>query len=328
MPMRARGGSITILSKPLARTNALTAAILGPCKRFSASSGASGLRMPSPPGGSWKSVGITILMRSGSTHTEAPELDCLGDRLEADPAARVARQSETQHAEVEILLDVGRIDHRDHRGGEHLLALVRQGRGLAAMIVARQRDDAAMRRGAGGIAVLQHVHRAVDTWALAVPDREHAIDGGAGEQVDLLRAPHRCRRQVLVEARLEVDVVLLQVTLRGPQRVVVHAQRRAAIAGDEAAGIEAGGKVALALHHGQAHQRLDAGEVDATLVESVAVFQRVVAENEGNGNGAHRGRPSGSGGVNGRLSGPSIAGRTAPGKGRTSPRPGRISRPH
>jgi hypothetical protein len=30
------------------------------------------LRMPSPTGGSWKSVGITIWMRSGSTHTEAP----------------------------------------------------------------------------------------------------------------------------------------------------------------------------------------------------------------------------------------------------------------
>ena len=29
--------------------------------------------MPSPPGGSWKSVGIMILMRSGSTHTEAPD---------------------------------------------------------------------------------------------------------------------------------------------------------------------------------------------------------------------------------------------------------------
>ena len=76
MPMRAfvpvSVGSITVRSKPLARTNAFTAAIFGPCRRRSASSGGSGLRMPSPPGGSWKSVGITIWMRSGSTHTEAP----------------------------------------------------------------------------------------------------------------------------------------------------------------------------------------------------------------------------------------------------------------
>ena len=59
-------------SKPLARTKARTAAIFGPCRRFSASSGGSGQRMSSPPGGSWKSVGMTILMRSGSTQTEAP----------------------------------------------------------------------------------------------------------------------------------------------------------------------------------------------------------------------------------------------------------------
>ena len=151
------------------------------------------------------------------------------------------------------------------------------------MVVAGQRDHAAMRRGAGGIAVLQHVHRAVDAGALAVPDREHAIDGGAGEQVDLLRAPHRGGGEVLVEAGLEVDVVFLEVPLRRPQRVVVHAERRAAITRDEAAGVEPGGEVALALHHRQAHQRLDAGEIDAALVEPVAVFQGVVAENEGDG---------------------------------------------
>ena len=73
MPIRALGGSITVLSKPLARTNALTAAIFGPCSRFSASSGGSGLRMPRPPGGSSKSVGMLMRMRSGSTHTEAPD---------------------------------------------------------------------------------------------------------------------------------------------------------------------------------------------------------------------------------------------------------------
>ena len=128
-------------------------------------------------------------MRSGSTQTEAPTLDGLGDRLEADPAARVARQREAEEAEVEILLHVAGIEHRDHRGGEDLLALVRQGRGLAAMVVAGQRDHAAMRRGAGGVAVLAARRRAVDARALAVPDAEHAIDRGAGEQVDLLRCP-------------------------------------------------------------------------------------------------------------------------------------------
>jgi hypothetical protein len=204
----------------------------------------------------------------------------LRDRLEADPAARVARQREAQDAEVQVLLDSRRIDHGNHRGGKDLLALMRQGRGLRAVIVAGEHDDAAMRRGAGRIAVLQHVHRAVDARALAVPDGEHAIDGGAGEQVDLLRTPDGRGAQVLVEAGLEVDVVFLEVLFRAPQRVVIHAERRAAITGDEAAGVEAGLEVALALHHRQADQRLDAGEVDAALVEAVAVLERVVTEDE------------------------------------------------
>ena len=78
------------------------------------------------------------------------------------------------------------------------------------MVVAGERDHAAIARGAGGVAVLEHVGRAVDAGTLAVPDAEHAIDLGAGEQVDLLAAPHRGRGEVLVEAGLEVDVVLLR----------------------------------------------------------------------------------------------------------------------
>ena len=90
-----------------------------------------------------------------------------------------------------------------------------------------------------------------------------------------------------------------------------------------------GGVIALALHHGQAHQRLDAGEIDAALVEPVAVFQSVVAENERNGcdGGTHRGRPSDSGGVNGRLSAASIAGRAVSGKGHEGLPPIQISLP-
>ena len=268
-------------SKPLARTKARTAAIFGPCRRFSCSSGASGLRMPSPPGGQLEVGRHHDLDALGIDPHRGAAFHGLGDRLEADPAARVARHREAQDAEVEIFLDRRRIDDRDHRRGEHLLALVRQGRGLAAMVVAGERDHAAILRGAGGIAVLQHVHRAVDARALAVPDAEHAIDRGAREEVGLLAAPHRGRREVLVEAGLEVDVVLFQVALRAPQRVVVHAERRAAVARDEAAGVEPRLEVALALHHRQAHQRLDAGQVDAALVQPVAVFQRIVAKDEG-----------------------------------------------
>ena len=73
----------------------------------------------------------------------------------------------------------------------------------------------------------------------------------AGEQVDLLRAPDRGRGQVLVDAGLEHDVVLLEELLGAPQRLVEPAQRRAAVAGDEAGGVQPRREVALALHHRQ-----------------------------------------------------------------------------
>ncbi len=193
--------------------------------------------------------------RSGAFHR-------LRDRLEADPATRVARQREAEDAEVEIILQGGWVDDRHQRCGHYLFALMRQGRGLAAVVVAGQRQHAAVARGAGGIGMLQGIDRAVDAGALAVPDAEHAIDLGARKQPDLLAAPHRGRREILVEAGHEGDVVLLQERFRAPQRVVVHAERRAAIARDEARGVEAGGAVAFTLQHRQPHQRLHARQVD------------------------------------------------------------------
>src|SRR6185437_15310032 len=102
------------------------------------------------------------------------------------------------------------------------------------------------------IGVLERIDRAVDARPLAVPDAEHAIDLGAGKQPDLLATPDRGRGKVLVQAGNESDVLGLQERLRAPQRVVVHAKWRAAVAGDETGGVEAGGAVAFALQHGQA----------------------------------------------------------------------------
>ena len=61
--------------------------------------------------------------------------------------------------------------------------------------------------------------------------------------------------------------------LRAPQRLVEAAERRAAIAGNEAGGVEPGALVALALQHQQADQRLRAGEEDAAALERVLVVE-------------------------------------------------------
>src|SRR5208283_264773 len=124
------------------------------------------------------------------------------------------------------------------------------GRGLRAVVVAGERDRAALGRNAGEVGVAQRVARAIDAWPLAVPNSEHTIDGRAGKVGQLLGAPDRGRGQILIETRAEDDVVLLEQRRRAPKLDVVATQRRAAIAGDVAAGVEARRRVAQALLDG------------------------------------------------------------------------------
>ena len=113
------------------------------------------------------------------------------------------------------------------------------------MVVAGHDQHAAGAGGAGVVAVAEGVTGAIHAGALAVPDREDAIDLGALEQVDLLAAPDGSRGHVLVDARLEADVVALEKALGLPELLVVAAERRAPVSGDEAAGVEAGGVIAI-----------------------------------------------------------------------------------
>ncbi len=200
-------------------------------------------------------------------------LDGFADRLEADPAAGIARQREAIDAEIEIVLEGRRIDDRHQCRRKHLLALVRQRRGLAAVVVTGERQHAAMPRRAGRIGMFQCVDRAINAGTLAIPDAEHAIDLGARKQADLLATPDGGRGEVLVQPGNESDIMCLQERFGAPQRVVIHAERRAAVAGDEARGVETGRAIAFALQHRQSHQRLDAGQVDPFGLKAVLVVQ-------------------------------------------------------
>ena len=67
--------------------------------------------------------------------------------------------------------------------------------------------------------------------------------------------------------------------VRGALELVVEpAERRAAIAGDVARGVEPGAAVALVLHQRQPHQRLIAGDEHAALRQVVLVVERDVIE--------------------------------------------------
>ena len=130
-------------------------------------------------------------------------LDDFGERGEADPVAREARQRPAVEAELEVLGDVGRRQHRHVPRLHRRVALVRHRRRDAAVVVAGDDEDAAVRRRAVGVAVLERVAGAVDARTLAVPHREHAVGGALGIGLDPLRAEHRGRAELLVDRRQE-----------------------------------------------------------------------------------------------------------------------------
>ena len=66
---------------------------------------------------------------------------------------------------------------------------------------------------------------------------------------------------------------------RGAEKLAVEtAQRRAAIAGDIAGGVEAVAPVQLFLHEAEPHQRLEAGDEDVGVAEVVFVVELDVAQ--------------------------------------------------
>jgi hypothetical protein len=195
--------------------------------------------------------------------------------FDADPAAGETRQRETVEAVVEKLLDAGGAEDRHHRVEQREFRLMRHGRGLSAMIVARHHQHAAMLGGACRIGVAHHIARAVDTGTLAVPDAEDAVIGALAAHLGLLRAPERGGGKVLVDAGMEFDVVRIEPLRRAHEGLIDAADRRAAIAGDIARRVEPGAPVELLLHQRQAHHGLRPGDMHPRLREIVFVVEAI-----------------------------------------------------
>ena len=124
------------------------------------------------------------------------------------------------------------------------------------MVVAHEHHDAAMLGRAGDIGVAEHVAAPVDARALAVPDGEDAVILALPAHLGLLAAPYRGRRQVLVEARFENDVVGIEKCFGAGELLVEPAERRTAVARHEPRRVQPGAPVALVLHHGGADNGL------------------------------------------------------------------------
>ncbi len=136
--------------------------------------------------------------------------DHVGHALEADPAARVARQRKAVEPEVEVFLDRGRKQNGHAEVDQRGIALVRQRRGARAVVVAAEHQHPAVARTARVVAVLQRIAGAVHPRPLAVPHREDPVPGRLADVLHLLRTPHRGGREILVDAGLEMHVVLVR----------------------------------------------------------------------------------------------------------------------
>src|SRR4051794_23445714 len=162
-----------------------------------------------PPSGMWKSSGSTMSTRSGSTNTllDDSTISWIVFMPDQTPAKRLIANACSPMSRMSCTLD------GKNTGSPQALkmwSLWCRGAALRDVVVAGQRDHAAVLRGAGHVGVLEHVGAAVHPRALAVPDAEHAVELlRLRVQVELLRAPHRGRAELFVDARLEHDVLRL-----------------------------------------------------------------------------------------------------------------------
>ena len=207
-------------------------------------------------------------------------LDGFGDGFESDPHARVAGQREAVQAVVQVLGDIRRVQPRHHEREKRDVGLMRHRRRHATVVVTGNNEHAASRGAAVGVAVLECIAGAIDARALAVPHAEHAIDLSGRVCLDLLRTEHGSCGKVFVDGRQEFDTVLCKKGLRAPEFEVDHAERRAAVAADEAGRIEAGSRIHGALHERNADERLRAGQQDASRLAAIAVDEFIVVEHD------------------------------------------------
>ena len=144
---------------------------------------------------------------------------------------------------------------------------------MRAVVVAGDRENAAVFVRAAHVGAMQGVTRAVHAGPLAVPHAVDAIDLRARKSIEFLRAVQHGGREVLVHSGLEPDGVLLHQRLLRPQFPIQAAQGRSAIAGNERSGVAAGRLVQSPLLQQQSQQRLDARQQHRLIQIGKARFQ-------------------------------------------------------
>jgi hypothetical protein len=121
--------------------------------------------------------------------------------------------------------------------------------------------------------VPQGVGGAVEAGCLAVPDADHAVAGRLADDRCQLGALHGVGAELLVDVGPEHHAVLVEQRGLPLQFEVIAGQRRALVAGDQRPGVPVVLEVEPVLLDRDAHQGLQAGQVDDALVALVPVAQ-------------------------------------------------------
>ena len=150
---------------------------------------------------------------------------------------------------------------------------MRGGGRFGGVVVAHQGQHTAVLRRAGEIGMAEDVAGAVDAGALAVPHAENAIELALAAQLGLLGAPERGGGQLFIDAGLEFDVGGGEMAARAHELLVEAAERRTAIAGEIACGVQTRLPVTRFLHQNGADQRLVAGHKHVRLVQIVFIVE-------------------------------------------------------
>ena len=79
------------------------------------------------------------------------------------------------------------------------------------MVISCHCQHAPIARRAERVGVFDDVHAAINAGTFAVPHAKDAVEARALEQVGLLAAPYRCSGKVLINARLEVNLMCVEV---------------------------------------------------------------------------------------------------------------------
>jgi len=138
-----------------------------------------------------------------------------------------------------------------------------------------------MGRSAGQIAMAKRITGSIDTRPLAVPQRENSVMSAVTGNLRLLCAPAGSCGQILVDPRIELDVLLVEEGFRALQLLVISTQWRAAVTADVTRRVQSRLSVAPALLQRQSHQCLDPGHEHPPLTQRVFVIERHFARRGG-----------------------------------------------